>query len=97
MTHKICVETSSVSMLHHLWKTGWKVKWLNDTAHLRLRLSFINRESCKFSGEHIFSNEESFTFPRITSMVENGYQNRRISKNKLAKCAGFSGREMLGL
>ncbi|CDY19419.1 hypothetical protein Bca4012_070373 [Brassica carinata] len=25
MTHKICVETSSVSMLHHLWKTGWKV------------------------------------------------------------------------
>ncbi|CAN7040524.1 unnamed protein product [Brassica oleracea var. botrytis] len=95
MTHKTCVETSSVNMLHHLWKTGWKVKWLNDTAHLRLRLSFIDRESCKFSGENIFGNEENFTFPRVTSMVEN--QSRRISKNKLAKCAGFSGRAKLGL
>uniref|UniRef100_A0A1J3I5Y8 2,3-bisphosphoglycerate-dependent phosphoglycerate mutase n=1 Tax=Noccaea caerulescens TaxID=107243 RepID=A0A1J3I5Y8_NOCCA len=36
MTHKICVEDSSVTVLQHSWKTGWQVKRLNDTAHLRL-------------------------------------------------------------
>uniref|UniRef100_A0A0D3C9J3 Uncharacterized protein n=1 Tax=Brassica oleracea var. oleracea TaxID=109376 RepID=A0A0D3C9J3_BRAOL len=30
MTHKTCVETSSVNMLHHLWKTGWKVSLAAD-------------------------------------------------------------------
>ncbi|CAG7894676.1 unnamed protein product, partial [Brassica rapa] len=39
----------------------------------------------------ILGNEENFTFPRVTSMVENGYRCRRISKNKLTECAGFSG------
>ncbi|KAF3500175.1 hypothetical protein F2Q69_00042837 [Brassica cretica] len=39
----------------------------------------------------ILGNEENLTFPRITLMVENGYRCRRISKNKLAECAGFSG------
>ncbi|KAL0760383.1 hypothetical protein Bca101_076533 [Brassica carinata] len=36
-------------------------------------------------------NEENLTFPRITLMVENDYRYRRISKNKLAERAGFSG------
>ncbi|KAJ4869568.1 Phosphoglycerate mutase family protein [Raphanus sativus] len=36
MTHKICVEDTSVTVLQHSWKTGWQVKRLNDTAHLRL-------------------------------------------------------------
>ncbi|XP_021762474.1 uncharacterized protein LOC110727217 [Chenopodium quinoa] len=36
MSHKICVEDSSVTVLHHSWKTGWQIKRLNDTAHLRL-------------------------------------------------------------
>ncbi|KAL0797740.1 hypothetical protein Bca101_052914 [Brassica carinata] len=36
ITHKICVEDSSVTVLQHSWKTGWQVKRLNDTAHLRL-------------------------------------------------------------
>ncbi|KFK43551.1 hypothetical protein AALP_AA1G141400 [Arabis alpina] len=36
MMHKICVEDSSVTVLQHSWKTGWQVKRLNDTAHLRL-------------------------------------------------------------
>ncbi|KAL0643324.1 hypothetical protein Bca4012_041614 [Brassica carinata] len=39
----------------------------------------------------ILGNEENLTYPRITSMVENGYRCRKISKNKLAECAGFSG------
>ncbi|WZY80393.1 hypothetical protein YC2023_026777 [Brassica napus] len=39
----------------------------------------------------ILGNEENLTFPRVTSMVESGYRCRRISKNKLAECAGFSG------
>uniref|UniRef100_A0A2P2LLA5 Phosphoglycerate/bisphosphoglycerate mutase family protein n=1 Tax=Rhizophora mucronata TaxID=61149 RepID=A0A2P2LLA5_RHIMU len=36
MSHKICVEDSSVTVLQHSWKTGWQIKRLNDTAHLRL-------------------------------------------------------------
>lgn len=36
MSHKICIEDSSVSVLQHSWKTGWQIKRLNDTAHLRL-------------------------------------------------------------
>ncbi|KAL2939608.1 2 3-bisphosphoglycerate-dependent phosphoglycerate mutase [Bienertia sinuspersici] len=36
MSHKVCVEESSVTVLQHSWKTGWQVKRLNDTAHLRL-------------------------------------------------------------
>ncbi|KMT19191.1 hypothetical protein BVRB_1g015830 [Beta vulgaris subsp. vulgaris] len=36
MSHKICIEDSSVTVLQHSWKTGWQIKRLNDTAHLRL-------------------------------------------------------------
>ncbi|KAM7255628.1 hypothetical protein ACFE04_008526 [Oxalis oulophora] len=36
MTHKICIDDSSVTVLQHSWKTGWQVKRLNDTAHRRL-------------------------------------------------------------
>ncbi|KAE8696146.1 putative pentatricopeptide repeat-containing protein [Hibiscus syriacus] len=36
MSNKICVEDSSVTVLQHSWKTGWQIKSLNDTAHLRL-------------------------------------------------------------
>ncbi|KAL5797271.1 hypothetical protein ACOSQ2_002091 [Xanthoceras sorbifolium] len=36
MSHKICIEESSVTVLLHSWKTGWQIKRLNDTAHLRL-------------------------------------------------------------
>ena len=36
MSHKICIEESSVTVLQHSWKTGWQIKRLNDTAHLRL-------------------------------------------------------------
>ncbi|GMI93951.1 mitochondrial editing factor 14 [Hibiscus trionum] len=36
MSHKICIEDSSVTVLQHSWKTGWQIKLLNDTAHLTL-------------------------------------------------------------
>ncbi|XP_044501204.1 uncharacterized protein LOC123222477 [Mangifera indica] len=36
MAHKICIDDSSVTVLQHSWRTGWQVKRLNDTAHLRL-------------------------------------------------------------
>uniref|UniRef100_A0A2C9W0Z8 Fructose-2,6-bisphosphatase n=1 Tax=Manihot esculenta TaxID=3983 RepID=A0A2C9W0Z8_MANES len=36
MLQKLCVDDSSVTVLHHSWKTGWQIKRLNDTAHLRL-------------------------------------------------------------
>ncbi|CAK7348108.1 unnamed protein product [Dovyalis caffra] len=36
MMRKICIEDSSVTVLQHSWKTGWQIKRLNDTAHLRL-------------------------------------------------------------
>ncbi|KAF7819352.1 2,3-bisphosphoglycerate-dependent phosphoglycerate mutase [Senna tora] len=36
MLHKICVDDSSVTVLQHSMKTGWQIKRLNDTAHLRL-------------------------------------------------------------
>lgn len=36
MSHKICIEDSSVTVLHHSWKTGWQIKRVNDTSHLRL-------------------------------------------------------------
>ncbi|XAR52056.1 Fructose-2,6-bisphosphate 2-phosphatase [Bertholletia excelsa] len=36
MSHRICVEDSSITVLQHSWKTGWQIKRLNDTAHLRL-------------------------------------------------------------
>lgn len=36
MSHKICIEDSSVTVLQHSWKTGWQIKRLNDTSHLRL-------------------------------------------------------------
>lgn len=36
MSNKICVDDSSVTVLQHSWKTGWQIKRLNDTSHLRL-------------------------------------------------------------
>uniref|UniRef100_A0A803QKZ1 Uncharacterized protein n=1 Tax=Cannabis sativa TaxID=3483 RepID=A0A803QKZ1_CANSA len=36
MSNKMCIDDSSVTMLQHSWKTGWQIKKLNDTAHLRL-------------------------------------------------------------
>lgn len=36
ISHRICIEDSSVTVLQHSWKTGWQIKRLNDTAHLRL-------------------------------------------------------------
>ncbi|CAN0870181.1 Broad-specificity phosphatase YOR283W [Linum grandiflorum] len=36
MSHKICIEDSSVTVLQHSLRTGWQIKRLNDTAHLRL-------------------------------------------------------------
>ncbi|KAK8489596.1 hypothetical protein V6N13_024028 [Hibiscus sabdariffa] len=36
MSHKMCIEDSSVTVLRHSWETGWQIKQLNDTAHLRL-------------------------------------------------------------
>ncbi|KAH7518980.1 hypothetical protein FEM48_Zijuj09G0229100 [Ziziphus jujuba var. spinosa] len=36
MSQKICIEDSSVTVLQHSWKTGWQIKRLNDTTHLRL-------------------------------------------------------------
>ncbi|KAK8992934.1 hypothetical protein V6N11_048993 [Hibiscus sabdariffa] len=36
MSHKMCIEDSSVTVLRHSWETGWRIKQLNDTAHLRL-------------------------------------------------------------
>lgn len=36
MSQKLCIDDSSVTVLQHSWKTGWQIKRLNDTAHLRL-------------------------------------------------------------
>lgn len=36
VSHKLCIEDSSVTVLQHSWKTGWQIKRLNETAHLRL-------------------------------------------------------------
>ncbi|KAI3520638.1 hypothetical protein L1887_10088 [Cichorium endivia] len=36
MSSKMCIEDSSVTVLQHSWKTGWQIKRLNDTSHLRL-------------------------------------------------------------
>ncbi|CAJ1953347.1 unnamed protein product [Sphenostylis stenocarpa] len=36
MSHKFCIEDSSVTVLQHSLRTGWQIKRMNDTAHLRL-------------------------------------------------------------
>ena len=36
MSQKFCIEDSSVTVLQHSLRTGWQIKRLNDTAHLRL-------------------------------------------------------------
>ncbi|KAL7106561.1 hypothetical protein ACP275_06G001700 [Erythranthe tilingii] len=36
MSHKICIEDSSVTVLQHSWRVGWQIKRVNDTSHLRL-------------------------------------------------------------
>ncbi|KAL6011740.1 hypothetical protein ACLOJK_002205 [Asimina triloba] len=36
MSHRICIDDSSTTVLQHSLRTGWQIKRLNDTAHLRL-------------------------------------------------------------
>ncbi|XP_078441076.1 uncharacterized protein LOC144711038 [Wolffia australiana] len=36
ISNRICVDDSSVSVMWHSLRTGWQVKRVNDTAHLRL-------------------------------------------------------------
>lgn len=36
MSSKLCIEDSSVTVLQHSWRTGWQIKRLNETSHLRL-------------------------------------------------------------
>ncbi|KAJ4961289.1 hypothetical protein NE237_021199 [Protea cynaroides] len=36
MSQKICIDDSSMTVLQHSIKTGWQIKRINDTAHLRL-------------------------------------------------------------
>ncbi|CAL4987855.1 unnamed protein product [Urochloa decumbens] len=36
MSQRICIDDSSVTVLEHSSRTGWQIKRLNDTAHLRL-------------------------------------------------------------
>uniref|UniRef100_A0ACD5W9I4 Uncharacterized protein n=1 Tax=Avena sativa TaxID=4498 RepID=A0ACD5W9I4_AVESA len=36
MSQRICIDDSSVTVLEHSVRTGWQIKRLNDTAHLRL-------------------------------------------------------------
>ncbi|KAF7801826.1 2,3-bisphosphoglycerate-dependent phosphoglycerate mutase [Senna tora] len=36
MSHRICIEDSSMTVLQHSLRTGWQIRKLNDTAHLRL-------------------------------------------------------------
>ncbi|KAG5407755.1 hypothetical protein IGI04_013874 [Brassica rapa subsp. trilocularis] len=81
--------------------------WLKASCGVSYIPAFVRKASWRSSGTSysgdvkgtpcILGNEENLTFPRVTSTVENGYQSRRISKNKLAECAGFSGRAKLGL
>ncbi|WVZ51515.1 hypothetical protein U9M48_002659 [Paspalum notatum var. saurae] len=36
MSQRICIDDSSVTVLEHSMRTGWQIRRLNDTAHLRL-------------------------------------------------------------
>ncbi|KAH9329271.1 hypothetical protein KI387_001379, partial [Taxus chinensis] len=36
MGHRLCIDNSSMTVLRHSSKTGWKIERINDTAHLRL-------------------------------------------------------------
>ncbi|XP_062196901.1 uncharacterized protein LOC133899884 [Phragmites australis] len=36
MSQRICIDDSSITVLEHSLKTGWQIKRLNDTSHLRL-------------------------------------------------------------
>ncbi|XP_073013924.1 uncharacterized protein [Typha latifolia] len=36
ISHRICIDDSSVTVLEHSLRTGWQIKGMNDTAHLRL-------------------------------------------------------------
>lgn len=36
MSHMICIDDCSVTVLQHSLRAGWQIKRLNDTAHLRL-------------------------------------------------------------
>jgi broad specificity phosphatase PhoE len=35
-SQRICIDDSSVTVLEHSLKTGWQIKRMNDTSHLRL-------------------------------------------------------------
>ncbi|CBI21288.3 unnamed protein product, partial [Vitis vinifera] len=73
MSHKFCIEDSSVTVLQHSWKTGWQIKRLNDTAHLRLlydlKESFLQKGSTKCSVRMISSYFKSQTeeIPMLSS------------------------------
>ncbi|RWW41315.1 hypothetical protein BHE74_00053203 [Ensete ventricosum] len=36
MSHRVSIDDTSVTALHHSLRTGWQIKRLNDTSHLRL-------------------------------------------------------------
>lgn len=36
MSHRLCIDDSSMTVLWHSQRTGWEIKRFNDTAHLRL-------------------------------------------------------------
>lgn len=36
MTHRLCIDNTSISVVCHSFKTGWQIQRINDTSHLRL-------------------------------------------------------------
>lgn len=36
VSQRFCIDDSSVTIVQHSWRSGWQVKRLNDTSHLRL-------------------------------------------------------------
>ncbi|GLJ46826.1 hypothetical protein SUGI_0987880 [Cryptomeria japonica] len=36
MTHRLCIDNTSITVLWHSFKTGWQIQRVNDTSHLRL-------------------------------------------------------------
>eukprot|EP01018_Ginkgo_biloba_P035167 Gb_35154 [translate_table: standard] len=36
MTHRLCIDNTSMTVLWYSFKTGWQIQRINDTAHLRL-------------------------------------------------------------
>uniref|UniRef100_A0A0D6RBB5 Phosphoglycerate mutase (2,3-diphosphoglycerate-dependent) n=1 Tax=Araucaria cunninghamii TaxID=56994 RepID=A0A0D6RBB5_ARACU len=36
MTHRLCIDNTSMTVLWHSFRTGWQIQRVNDTSHLRL-------------------------------------------------------------